>query len=106
PIRFPGRRVAITAPITGKARDNSQEKVWIEGEWAPSANRRARLPAEAATASPHAGHAIQDAVLLVMPEPAPRHIVAPADTRGERASPITGIGGAADSCPASRRGHP
>src|SRR5438034_7736988 len=92
PIGFLGRRVAITAPITGNARDNSNEKVWIEGEWAPSADRRARLPAEAATASPHAGHAIQDAVLLVMPEPAPRHIVAPADPRGKRANPITGTG--------------
>jgi hypothetical protein len=58
----------------------------------PPANRSTRLPAEAATTSPHAGHAIQDAVLLVMPEPAPGHIVAPADAPGEEANPITGTG--------------
>jgi hypothetical protein len=59
-------------------------QVWIDEEWTPPANRRAKLPAEAATTSPHAGHAIQDAVLLVMPEPAPRHIVAPPDARVNR----------------------
>src|SRR4029077_9581222 len=73
----------------------------------PFANRRARLPAEAATASPHAGHAIQDAVLLVMPEPpVPRHIVAPAGARGKGPTRSPGTGGEPDSCLARWHGAP
>src|SRR5438128_12417682 len=92
PIRFSGRRVAITAPITGKAMASRREKVWIEGDWPPSVNRSATLPTAAATANPHVGHAIHDAVLLVMPDSAPRRIVAPVDTAGKGATPIPGTG--------------
>jgi len=73
PAGPPARSQAVRADHR-KAREVSKEKVWIDEEWTPAANRSTRLPAEAATTSPHAGHAIQDAVLLVMPEPAPRHM--------------------------------